>query len=108
MLLAQQDSCDTRKRRLWTCRACFACKSRCIGCDHAAHQRKENTMSSKPTHRAFVVSTPKKEGEKGIWREIGAVWPHKNGKGFDVVIHEGISVHGRIVCTEPKKDEDKE
>jgi hypothetical protein len=65
-------------------------------------------MSSKPTHRAFVVSTPKKEGEKGIWREIGAVWPHKNGKGFDVVIHEGISVHGRIVCTEPKKDEDKE
>jgi hypothetical protein len=60
-------------------------------------------MSSKPTHRAFVVSTPKKEGGKGIWREIGAVWPHKNGKGFDVVIYEGISVHGRIVCTEPKE-----
>jgi len=59
-------------------------------------------MSSKPTHRAYVVSTPKKDGDKGIWREVGAVWPHKNGNGFDVLIHEGISVHGRIVCTEPK------
>ena len=65
-------------------------------------------MSSKPTYRAYAVSTPKKPGEKGFWREIGAVWPHKNGKGFDVVIHEGISVHGRIVCTEPKKDEVRE
>ena len=60
-------------------------------------------MSSKPTHRAFVVSTPKKEGEKGIWREIGAVWPHKNGKGFDLVIPPGLTVSGRIVCTERKE-----
>lgn len=58
---------------------------------------------SKPSHRAFVVSTPKKEGDKGFWREIGVVWPHKTGNGFDIVIHEGISVHGRIVCTEPKE-----
>lgn len=65
-------------------------------------------MSSKPTHRAYVVSTPKKEGEKGMWTEIGAVWPHKNGKGFDVVIREGVSVHGRIVCTEPKENESRE
>jgi hypothetical protein len=69
----------------------------------ASQQGKETIMSSKPTHRAYVVSTPKKEGDKGVWREIGAVWPHKNGKGFDVVIHEGIAVHGRIVCTEPKE-----
>jgi hypothetical protein len=25
-----------------------------------------------------------------------AVWPHKNGRGFDVVIPEGISLTGRV------------
>jgi type IV secretory pathway TraG/TraD family ATPase VirD4 len=36
------------------------------------------------------------------------VFPHKSGKGFDLVIPDGISVSGRIVCTEPKSDEAKE
>jgi type IV secretory pathway TraG/TraD family ATPase VirD4 len=64
---------------------------------------RSNTMSSKPSHRTFVV-TQAKEGsdQKGFWHEVGVVWPHKSGKGFDVVIPEGISVSGRIVCTEPK------
>lgn len=60
---------------------------------------------SKPSHRAYVVTTPKKGGDKGFWREVGVVWPHKSGNGYDVVIHEGVSVHGRIVCTEPKEKE---
>ena len=60
-------------------------------------------MSSKPSHKAYVVN----EGEDGksYWREVGAVWPHKNGGGFDVVIPPGISVSGRIVCTQPKEKE---
>ena len=60
-------------------------------------------MSSKPTHRAYVVSTPKKDGEKAIWTEIGAVWPHKNAKGFDLTIRDCIAVSGRIVCIEPRE-----
>jgi hypothetical protein len=69
----------------------------------------ENTMSKSPSHRAFVVTNSKGEGDqKGFWHEVGVVWPHKSGKGFDVVIHEGISVNGRIVCTEPKKTDDKQ
>ena len=64
-------------------------------------------MSNKPTHRAFVVSQPKESGGKGFWHEVGAVWPHKNGNGFDVVIHEGISVYGKIVCREPKEQDDE-
>ena len=58
---------------------------------------------SKPSHRAHVVSSPRKEGDKGIWTEIGVIWPHKSGNGFDLVVREGISVSGRIVCTEPKE-----
>jgi hypothetical protein len=38
-----------------------------------------------------------------VWHEVGVVWPHKTGKGFDIVIHEGISVNGRIVCTNPRR-----
>ena len=38
----------------------------------------------------------------GVPGEIGAVWPHKNGNGFDLVLFEQISVSGRIVCTERK------
>ena len=61
---------------------------------------------SKPTHRAHVVVEPKEGSDrKATWIEVGAVWPHKNGGGFDLVIPPGISVSGRIVCTEPKEKE---
>jgi len=73
------------------------------------NERKKTMSNSKPSHRAYVVSQPKAgTDQKGFWREIGTVWPHKSGKGFDIVIHEGISVHGRIVCTESKKAETDE
>jgi hypothetical protein len=64
---------------------------------------------SKPTHRAYIVVDPKEGSDrKASWTEVGAVWPHKNGNGFDLMIPQGISVSGRIVCTEPKeKDEAK-
>ena len=71
------------------------------------NNRRRKTMSSEPTHRAYVV-TPSKDGKKGFWHEVGSVWPHKNGNGFYVVIHEGMSVSGRIVCTEPKAKEPAE
>ena len=58
---------------------------------------------SKPTHIAYIVTEPKEGTDrKAQWREIGAVWPHKNGTGFDLVVYDQISVSGRIVCTERK------
>jgi hypothetical protein len=57
---------------------------------------------NKPSHIAYVVTEPKEQGGKGFWREVGTVWAHKNGSGFDVVIAEQLSVSGRIVCTERK------
>ena len=65
-------------------------------------------MSNKPTHIAYVVPEAKEGSDKKPdWTKVGAVWPHKKGNGFDVVIPEGISVSGRIVCTE-RKDSDAE
>jgi hypothetical protein len=69
----------------------------------AASQLKEKHMS-KPTHTAYVVKDPKPDtDQKAQWREVGAVWPHKNGKGFDLVLFEQLSISGRIVCTERKE-----
>jgi hypothetical protein len=62
----------------------------------------DTEKKSLPSHRAYVVSSPKKDGDRAFWHEVGVVWPHKNGNGFDVVIHEGMALHGRIVCMEPK------
>ena len=61
-------------------------------------------MTKKPSHRAYVVSQPKEgSDQKGFWHEVGVVWPHKSGKGFDLVIADGISLSGRIVCRERKE-----
>jgi hypothetical protein len=62
-------------------------------------------MSNKPTHTAYVVIEPKEGSDrKGVWHEVGAVWPHRNGgEGFDLIIPTGISVTGRIVCTKRKE-----
>jgi hypothetical protein len=62
----------------------------------AASQLKEKHMS-KPTHTAYVVKNPKEGSElPAQWREVGAIWPHKNGKGFDLVIFDQLAVSGRI------------
>jgi hypothetical protein len=43
------------------------------------------TNSNRPTHRVYAVI--KKEGrEKGTWLEIGAAWPHRDGKGYGVTL----------------------
>jgi len=60
---------------------------------------------SKPTHLAYVVNKRKDDEEKKDWRRVGAVWPHKKGGGFDLVIFDQLAVSGRIVCTIPKDDE---
>ena len=44
------------------------------------------TDNKKPTHRAFIVKkfTDKEGTEKSRWLDIGSVWTHRDGKGFDV------------------------
>jgi hypothetical protein len=54
---------------------------------------------SKPTHKAYVVNEAK-DGST-YWREIGAVWPHKKGNGFDITIFEGISFCATVDSTGP-------
>lgn len=62
------------------------------------------TDSRKPTHRAYIVKTfTNKEGaEKNRWIDIGSVWPHHDGKGFDVSL-EALPTDGRIVIRVPEE-----
>ena len=56
-----------------------------------------------PSHRIYAVSN--NGGKKSAWQEIGAVWPHKDGKGFNLQFAarplEGAAIVLRTV--QPKK-----
>jgi hypothetical protein len=42
----------------------------------------KQTTKARPTHRIYSVS---KNGDaKPFWTELGAAWPHKDGKGFQL------------------------
>jgi hypothetical protein len=65
---------------------------------------RKSIMSSKPTLTAYVAIDPKEGSEKRAqWIEIGAVWSHSDGSGFNLVMPPGISLKGLIVCRRRKE-----
>lgn len=42
----------------------------------------DNNTKARPTHRIYSVT--KNGDSKPNWQEIGAAWPHKDGKGFNL------------------------
>lgn len=64
--------------------------------------------NNRPSH---VVSIVEGEGDKSVWTEIGAMWPHKDGQGFQLNL-KAIPVSGRLtvrVWTEkPKQERNRE
>ena len=56
----------------------------------------------KPTHEAFIVTG---EGDNAFWTKIGAVWPHEDGKGYNIDL-TALPIHGRIVVRERKENKD--
>lgn len=55
-----------------------------------------------PTHRLYIVLG---EGEKAVWRPIGAGWSHGDGKGFNLNV-EALPLQGRLVLREVKPKTD--
>lgn len=61
------------------------------------------TGSKAPSHIAYHV--PDREGRKAFWTRIGSVWPHADGKGFNIQLDGLVPLDGRItirVATEKK------
>ena len=58
-----------------------------------------------PTHRVYTVI--KREGQDDYWLNIGLAFPHKDGKGFNIVL-QALPLDGKIVCREITDEEQGE
>jgi len=55
-----------------------------------------------PTHRAYSVI--RREGQDDFWLNIGLVFPHKDGGGFNIML-QAFPLDGKIVCREISEDD---
>ena len=62
------------------------------------------TSPNKPSHRVYAV-TKRKSGEND-WTEIGAVWAHGDGKGFNLKLDYLPLNGGELVIRVPKERTD--
>ncbi len=58
------------------------------------------TSKTPPTHRVYAVS--QNGSNKPTWTEIGAAWPNKDGKGFNLTFNarplEGAQIVLRVIA----------
>ncbi len=59
--------------------------------------------SHQPTHRAYSVI--RREGQDDYWLNIGLVFPHKDGGGFNIML-QAFPLDGKIVCREIAEGEE--
>jgi hypothetical protein len=64
----------------------------------------EKNETRQPTHRAYSVI--RREGQDDFWLNLGLVFEHKDGKGFNIVL-QAFPLDGKIVCREVAEDEVK-
>ena len=55
-----------------------------------------------PTHRAYSVI--RREGQDDYWLNIGLVFPHKDGTGFNLIL-QAFPLDGKIVCREISEED---
>jgi hypothetical protein len=65
-------------------------------------------MADKPAFHAYSVRKYKKSDgtEDAFWNKIGAVFAHKDSKGFDVVL-DCLPIDGRVTIREPREPTEK-
>jgi hypothetical protein len=54
----------------------------------------DRDQPQQPTHRAYTVI--KRQGKDDYWSNIGLVFPHKDDKGFNVIL-QALPLDGKIV-----------
>jgi hypothetical protein len=65
-------------------------------------------MHNTPAYIAYHVKETNagEHGEKrGVWTRVGAAWPNKDGKGFNVVL-DVMPLNGRLILREPMERND--
>lgn len=61
--------------------------------------------AKQPTHRAYSVI--RREGQEDFWLNIGLVFPHKDGDGFNLML-QAIPLDGKIVCRIVSENDDEQ
>ena len=61
----------------------------------------EKDQPKQPTHRAYSVI--RREGQDDFWLNVGLAFPHKDGKGFNIML-QAFPLDGKIVCREVTED----
>jgi hypothetical protein len=61
----------------------------------------EKEQPRQPTHRAYSVI--RREGQDDFWLNVGLVFPHKDGKGLNIIL-QAFPLDGKIVCREITED----
>jgi hypothetical protein len=64
----------------------------------------EKEQPKQPTHRAYSVI--RREGQDDFWLNVGLVFPHKDGGGFNIML-QALPLDGKVVCREIT-DEDRD
>jgi hypothetical protein len=75
-------------------------------------QQRRKTMPTNPSHKVYVVedrdNAEPGDEQRGFWTRIGSAWPHKDGRGLNVVL-SALPVGNRIVLREyTEEDEARE
>lgn len=65
----------------------------------------EKSETKQPTHRAYSVI--RREGQDDFWLNLGLVFAHKDGGGFNIML-QALPLDGKIVCREIAEDDKAE
>ena len=57
----------------------------------------EKNEPKQPTHRVYSVI--RREGQDDFWLNLGLAFPHKDGKGFNLML-QALPIDGKLVCRE--------
>lgn len=57
---------------------------------------KQNNETKRPTHAILAAIG---DGKRTRWHRVGAAWPNKDGKGFNLVF-DSFPLAGRVVLRE--------
>ena len=63
----------------------------------------EREQPKQPTHRAYSVI--RREGQDDFWLNLGLVFAHNDGKGFNIML-QAFPLDGKIVCREVSEDKE--
>ncbi len=62
----------------------------------------EKEQPREPTHRAYSVI--KRDGQDDFWLNVGLAFPHKDGKGFNIIL-QAFPLDGKLVLRAIEEEE---